>query len=128
MKTMKLNILVLAGLVLLAPLHMAFETHRWCPEHGAYEHGDSSDLILSLNPDLPAFSIINIKAQGGEHHHACQLLGVLSRAAALNPVCARPGVPSVQPENIQYVFSDTHHGMPVVDAAPKTSPPTAVIC
>ncbi|MFA6034249.1 MAG: hypothetical protein WC889_15220 [Myxococcota bacterium] len=125
---MKSNIWVLAGLVLLAPFHMALETHRWCPEHGEYEHGDSSALLLSRHRELPAFSIKNIKAQGEEHHHACQLLGVLLRAAALNPICVSPHVPALQPDKIHYAFSDSFHGMAVVDAAPKTSPPSALVC
>ena len=123
MKTIKLKTMILAGLVLLAPLHTAAETHRWCPEHNGYEHGESADLVLSYHRDLPESSIQNINAPHEEDHHVCRLLGVLLRGAALNPICARLHVPALQPDRIHYAFSDSFHGLAVVDAAPKTSPP-----
>ena len=128
MKYFKFPILLLAGFLFLAPLHFAVETHRWCPEHNTYEHGESSDFISTSSPESTKVYLPLTPEENGHHHDSCQIIQLIQRISVVTPSTGYTSRDIVSACGQHLIQDRVFLTLLPIATAPKTSPPAVVVC
>jgi len=112
----------------LAPtLHLAGSKHHLCEEHGAIEHGDGhiADAPHNARIDVAVDNTSAEIAAGDDEHEHCDAAGLLKEATHTAPTTAPVAQLAASTEVTPVHTRVVRAGPPLLDLAPKGSPPAS---
>lgn len=119
--------LLLSGSSLAQTVHFLLIPHAICAEHGELvELGGQADAHHEPHEASRSVAISEHGEADAGHDH-CEVLARSERELSLPPIASfeLPAAPRSLEQALPVVEESARHARPLLDVAPKTSPPTA---